>query len=244
MSNNLINHKKNIITNKCIVCNKDTLFKPDIPFYEYLQCKNCNHAFSLFDKKSCEQNEQKYYNRYIELNKYMIQETPTESYVNSIKESSKKEIDLIKNYLSRSKKILLSNDHLGIKQTILESDGFECYYLDRFKKFNTINLERNKKYLETNISDIQNKKFDTIIVSDSLEFEFCPYSYMLYLLSLISVRGKIILVLPVNNNFVENYKGRSQEFTNTSIGYMVSDICSSELFTIKKDNLHVSVLNY
>lgn len=227
--------KENI---KCVICGCEDTTNLHMHFYHYVKCSYCKHIHNQFDKQGIKKNLIKFNNKRRNQNNWILQNTFTDLYIIYQREKTREKIKHIVPILKLGSSVLEIETELGLFVGHLNN------------KFNAIGIDDNKEYenhwenkssfQRTSIEKYITKKFDFIIINN-LEYSYCPYSVIIESLLRLREKGKIIGIVPVNNNPREKYMARSHEFSSNSIEHFAKTCCLNS-YIKKIDNKAIFTL--
>jgi len=88
----------------------------------------------------------------------------------------------------------------------------------------------------------KNHRFDNIVLYETLEYVFCPYGFVLECYQRLNEGGRIIAIVPINNNPNDEFFARAHEFSDQSIWTFAKE-CDPKAQVIRTDEEATIVLN-
>jgi len=179
--------------------------------------------------------------RYRHLNKLILQDTFTDLFFEEEKKTAKHQLLLVYPFL-KDGSVLDIDTGLGYVPSLLRERGIDAYgihYHDEFMEF-----WKDKPFLQhTTLKNLsKNKKFDNIIMSNYLEYSYCPHSEIIEAFVRLNNQGRCIVLVYSNNSPKKSYCARSQEFSTKS-ALMFAKNCSPSSKVKSFDNEELLVIN-
>ena len=212
---------------RCLVCSCPQTKDLNMHGYPYLKCGNCDHIFSLFSEKGIRKNIRKFESRKRANLGYMLQNTFTDSYFKERNKKDDAKIENTKSFLTKGN-ILDINANVGNFVRTMMINGYEISGIDTEQEYETY-WDEDTVFERKPLRQLSlHKKYDNIIMFDTLEYCYCPYSFIVEAFLRLSPGGRVIAKVPIDNNPKENYLARSQEFSKKSVQIFAKN-CSTKV---------------
>lgn len=198
----------------CLICTGKNLSIEQKHFYSYRKCHSCGHSVLRSSEQGCSSSAKKKFISDIRRNGDMVQGTLTQSFYDRTGIANQKTLSMFLPYLQPGQKILDANARSGCIVKSLREKGFLANGLasdDSLQSYWGPHIVKSK------LSVLSTKdQYDSILMLEYLEYSYCLTSELLDAYARLKPAGKVLVIIPIGNDPIKNFQGRTHEFSAES----------------------------